>query len=294
MQTNPEPVHPRAPATPVHVGPSPESVPAGTPWPLEALIAVREERDRALLLRELAAEPGFKARGPVGNAVDLLREARSRPCDVVILDVRLPDLDAFEALELIPKEHRPLAVVVLSDRPRDAVRAFDARAVDFVDSPLDPARLHVAWRRASRRARGLRLRGSGRPVDAEGSPARSADGPVRRLVLRDGRRWSVVPVDELVRIDGDKNYVRLTTRSGSSRRLRGTMQTLECRLDTRKFFRTHRSTIVRLDQVVEFERTKHGDFRAVLSDGSRVTAARARGGAFLAALEGSEEGGEPV
>ncbi len=64
------------------------------------------------------------------------------------------------------------------------------------------------------------------------------------------------------------------------------MQMLEERLDPARFFRIHRSAIVRLDQIETLLRDPGGDYGVKLRSGVQLSVSRNRGGAARA-LDGS-------
>jgi two-component system LytT family response regulator len=76
-------------------------------------------------------------------------------------------------------------------------------------------------------------------------------------------------VRDIERVDADRNYVELV--AGTNRfRLRTTIAALAGRLDPAHFIRLNRSTIVRVDLITEMYEWSHGDYRAMLKDGSAV------------------------
>src|SRR5262249_25567220 len=56
--------------------------------------------------------------------------------------------------------------------------------------------------------------------------------------------------------------------------MRETLQSLESRLDVRKFVRIHRSTVVNLDFVAGFKPRPGGDYAVFLQDGTELTLSR--------------------
>ena len=62
--------------------------------------------------------------------------------------------------------------------------------------------------------------------------------------------------------------------------VRERMQTLEERLDPARFFRIHRSTIVRIDRVEAILTAAGGDYSVRLADGTRLRLSRSRRDAF--------------
>jgi two-component system response regulator HydG len=77
---------------------------------------------------------------------------RAHP-DLVLLDLRLPDLNGFEVLDRI-REHNPVVIMITGhgDIP-DAVRAMQAGAESFLTKPVELAHLGAVATRALEKAR---------------------------------------------------------------------------------------------------------------------------------------------
>lgn len=74
----------------------------------------------------------------------------SVPCDVLVLDMNLPDRNGFEVLDELSVSHPNVAVVVLTMLPENpyAERAIRAGASAFVTKGTDSDMLFNAIRRA--------------------------------------------------------------------------------------------------------------------------------------------------
>lgn len=87
------------------------------------------------------------------NGAAALLEAVSRPPDVMILDLGLPDMDGVEIIKKV-REWSSLPIIVVSARSEesDKIGALDAGADDYLTKPFSPeellARLRVAIRRS--------------------------------------------------------------------------------------------------------------------------------------------------
>jgi two-component system cell cycle response regulator len=61
-------------------------------------------------------------------------------CDLVLLDVMMPDMDGFEVCRRLKKNpathHIPVVMVTALDQPADRVRGLDAGADDFLTKPI--------------------------------------------------------------------------------------------------------------------------------------------------------------
>jgi two-component system LytT family response regulator len=116
------------------------------------------------------------------------------------------------------------------------------------------------------------------PTDAPAQPApahpRTPDYLERLAVEMRGKVQSI-PVDQIDYIVQSGPYAELHS-NGRRHLIREAMQTLEDRLDPRKFMRVHRSMIVRLDLVEALHRGTGGDYEVQLKGGTRVRVSRSR------------------
>ena len=98
---------------------------------------------------------------------------------------------------------------------------------------------------------------------------RPAGRHVRRLLVPSEERSVFVNVAEIIRIEADRNNVDIFTRRGTFN-MRTTLESLEEKLDPEQFVRIHRSHIVNLDAVKEIHPWFHGDYKAILHDGTEL------------------------
>lgn len=96
-----------------------------------------------------------------------------------------------------------------------------------------------------------------------------------QLALREGDRVYLVAPDDVLWIEADGDHV-LVHAAERSYRVRGTLKSFARRLRPRGFLRVHRSHVVNLAHVREFQPYHHGDYVAVLDDGTAVRVPRSR------------------
>ena len=119
-----------------------------------------------------------------------------------------------------------------------------------------------------------------RPWAGELSQPAAPARPLAHLVVRHDRRVTLLRTAEIDWIEAADYYARVRS-GGRSFLIRETMTALETRLDSRRFFRVHRSAIVNLESVVQLEPLSHGEFEVVLKNGARPRISRT----FRAQLE---------
>jgi DNA-binding NarL/FixJ family response regulator len=118
------------------------------PDPVRVIVA-----DDQLVFREVArhvldATPGFELIGEATSGREVLAESERLRPDLVLLDVRMPDMDGVEAAtRLHETEHAPMVVLISVEEPRDVPAARTCGAATFVrKQDFGPALLRRIWR----------------------------------------------------------------------------------------------------------------------------------------------------
>jgi two-component system LytT family response regulator len=178
----------------------------------------------------------------------------------------MPKLDGFEVLELIDRD---VAVIFVTAFDQYAMKAFDAHAVDYLLKPFSHERFEKALERARQRL------GEKRPPASELTrAARPPEQHLERIVVKDGARVHIIPVDKLDYAEAQDDYVALHSQ-GKSFLKQQTISSLESALDPQRFVRIHRSIIVNLERVSKIEPYAKDSRVAVLSDGTQLPVSRA-------------------
>ena len=125
--------------------------------------------------------------------------------DLVFLDVQMPKLDGFEVLELIETQ---VAVIFVTAYDQYAMKAFDAHAVDYLLKPFSLERFEKALERARQRL-GEKMP----PAEDLAREARSPHQYLQRIVVKDGARVHIIPVDTLDYAEAQDDYVSLHSES---------------------------------------------------------------------------------
>lgn len=249
------------------------------PTNVRAVIVEDEPVAMERLRRLLGEEGDLEIVGEAATGADALRRLRAEDPDVVFLDIRLPDMNAFEIVREMGPEKMPLVVFVTAYEEH-AVHAFEVKAIDYVLKPFEAGRLASAVHDVRRRldlesaAERARRMGSLLELVGEGLELDAGSGPRRRLVVRSQGRIRLVPVDDVDWIEAAGNYVRLHLSDGDSELVRETMIRLEECLDPDRFVRIHRSSIVNLDRVEEIRHWSSGEYIVELEDGTELKLTR--------------------
>ena len=95
--------------------------------------------DEALIrmdLREMLTNLGYLVVGEVADGRSAVNQARELRPDVVIMDIKMPDMDGIEAAKVLTEEHIAPALLLSAYSQRDLVeRARDAGVVAYLVKP---------------------------------------------------------------------------------------------------------------------------------------------------------------
>jgi two-component system, LytTR family, response regulator len=242
---------------------------------LRVLIVDDEPLARAVVREFLGAHPGVEVVAECGNGFDAVKAASELSPDLMFLDVQMPKLSGFEVLELLGRD---VPVIFTTAYDQYALRAFEVHAVDYLLKPFSEERFAEAFSRA--RAR-LQSRDA-QPIDALVSEVRSGQGPLERVLIRDGSQVHVLPVDRIDYVEAQDDYVCFKS-EGKQYLKDQTLGSAEALLDPARFVRIHRSYLLNIDRIARVELYAKDSRVAILRDGTRLPVSRA-GYARLAKL----------
>jgi two-component system, LytTR family, response regulator len=244
------------------------------------LIVDDEPLAREGIRARLRALGGFEVVAECGGGHAAIAAIRSEAPDVVFLDVQMPLMDGFAVVAEIGAEQMP-ATVFVTAHDRYALRAFDARAIDYVLKPIDDARFARAVESVRQRLVDARASGVARQLvdllaDVRASPPAvkvAPPAPADRLVARDGDRIEMVPFGEIDFVAADGDYVRV--HAGARQLLiRSTMTAMEHSLPAGEHVRIHRSTIVNVSRIRTLKPLPNTEYAVVLKNGVTLRASR--------------------
>jgi len=172
-----------------------------------------------------------------------------------------------EVLELVGGDG--VAVIFTTAYDQYAIRAFEVHAVDYLLKPFSAERLEAALKRALDR---LGAPATSAPELA--AAARPAGAYASRVVVRDGAKVHIIPVEQLEYAEAQDDYVLLHAAGKRYLKLQ-TISSLEAALDPRHFVRIHRGTLVNLERVARLEPFGKDSRVAVLKDGTQLAVSRA-------------------
>jgi two-component system, LytTR family, response regulator AlgR len=212
--------------------------------PLRLLIVDDEAPARARLrdlLSDCSAEVAHEIVGEAANGREALDMVAAGNVDVVLLDIRMPEIDGIELAQHLQKLERPPAVIFTTAYDVYAIRAFEVHAIDYLLKPIRAARLEEALIRAR----------SARAPSVEALRTAS-DRPPAFLSAQERGRIHLVPVEDVIYLKAELKYVTVRT-AQREYLIEDALAKLEQEYPER-FVRVHRNCLVARAAVRGFER----------------------------------------
>lgn len=242
---------------------------------LRVIVVDDEPLARAVVREYLGAHPGVEIVAECGNGFEAVKAVSELAPDLMFLDVQMPKLSGFEVLELVGRD---VPVIFTTAYDQYALRAFEVHAVDYLLKPFGEERFAEALSRARARLQAPGPAG----VEALVSAARPRQGPLERVLIRDGSQVHVLPVDRIDYVEAQDDYVSFKC-EGRQYLKDQTMGAVEAGMDPARFVRIHRSYLLNIERIARVELYAKDSRVAILRDLTRLPVSRA-GYARLAKL----------
>ena len=122
--------------------------------PGEKILVVDDEENIRELVRYNLAREGYQVT-TVGSGEDALKQASSKPPDLIVLDLMLPGMDGFAVCRQLKNDshtaHIPIVMLTVKGEESDIVVGLELGADDYITKPFSPkvllARIKAVLRR---------------------------------------------------------------------------------------------------------------------------------------------------
>jgi two-component system, LytTR family, response regulator len=229
---------------------------------IRAIIIEDEELGRELIKNYLKDQSHIDIVSECENGFEGIKIIQELKPDLVFLDIQMPKLNGFEMLEIL--DERP-EIIFTTAYNQYAIQAFEQNAVDYLMKPFSKERLLDAIKKAEQRM----LTNNLNHEKINKLIQHPLDEMIERVVVKSNSKISVIPVEKIIYLEAEDDYVMVYTRDGKHLK-QATMKYFEEHLDPKDFMRVHRSYIVRIDQVVQLEPYGKDSYVAKLKDGASV------------------------
>ena len=202
------------------------------------LIVDDEPLARELLTQFVRQLPSLTLMDCCADAFAALQMLHTQPVDLLFIDIKMPQLSGLDLIKTLTSPPKIILTTAFSDY---ALEGFDVGAVDYLVKPFSFVRFLRAVDRAIDRGR------LAEPAPAVGT------SPSTCLFLKTDRKIVKVLLANVLYWQGYGNYVKVSQRDGRPLLVTETMTHLEKLLPGDQFVRIHKSYIVSLAAITEYQ-----------------------------------------
>jgi two-component system LytT family response regulator len=228
---------------------------------IRTLIIDDEKNNRQMIADLLSAHfPNVLIVGEADGVKSGLEAIRHHSPELVLLDIRMEDGDAFDLLNQIGTIN--FKIIFITAYEEYALKAIKFSALDYLLNPIVLNELKAAIDKAEQQLiKDLQLQLSELSNNIQPNIK-------KRIVLRTAEKLHLIPVTEIVRCEAERNYSMFYLQNGKKIIVSHPMKDYEEMLSEQGFFRVHKSHMVNLSLVNSYLKSDGG--YVVLNDGTEL------------------------
>lgn len=181
--------------------------------------------------------PYLNLSGTYSSAVEAMKHIRENPVQLLFLDIQMPELSGIEFAKILPKDTK---IIFTTAFPQYAIEGFRVNALDYLLKPIS----YNDFLKATDKA-------------LEWFSVAQRQDIYRRdrfMFVKSDYKLQRVCLDDILYVEGLKDYVRFYLKNGDQIMSLMSMKKLEEYLPKPEFLRTHRSFIVHMTETPLVER----------------------------------------
>lgn len=175
--------------------------------------------------------PYLQLTGSYNSAILAMKDLRENPVQLIFLDIQMPELSGVEFAKILPKDTK---VIFTTAFPQYAVEGYKVNALDYLLKPIS----YEDFLKSTDKA-------------LEWFTVIQRQDIYRRdrfMFVKTDYKLQRIALDDILYIEGLKDYVRFYLKNGDRIMSLMSMKKLEEYLPKPEFLRTHRSYIVHMSE----------------------------------------------
>jgi len=191
-----------------------------------------------LVCKFIAQTPFLNLVGQFPSAVEALKAIHTQQVDLIYLDIQMPDLNGIELARVIGRGQERPRIIFTTAFEQFGLEGYKVDALDYLLKPFN----YEEFLRTATKAHAY--------FELINRPAPSENTDDQYLFLKVEYQWVRIALDDILFIEGLKDYVKVHLKNDEKGMLSLTsLKELEEKLPSRRFMRVHRSFIVSLDKI---------------------------------------------
>lgn len=195
--------------------------------------------------------PYLKLTGTYNSAIEAMRDLRDNPVQLLFLDIQMPEFSGIEFAKILPRDTK---VIFTTAFPQYAIEGYKVNALDYLLKPIS----YDDFLKSTDKALDWYMMLMKQEIYRQD----------RFMFVKSDYKLVRVSLDDILYIEGLKDYVRFSLKGGEKVMSLMSMKKIEEYLPKPEFLRTHRSYIVHMTEarVIDRFRIVFGDIYIPISD----------------------------
>lgn len=181
--------------------------------------------------------PFLNLTGTYNSAISAIKELRNNPVDIIFLDIQMPELSGIEFAKILPKETKIIFTTAFNQY---ALEGYKVNAIDYLLKPISYDDFLKAADKAFEWFNTIHKQETYKKD--------------RFILIKSDYKLQRISLDDILYIEGLKDYVRIYLENGNKIMSLMNMKKLEDHLPKPEFMRTHRSYIVHMTKITTIDR----------------------------------------
>lgn len=196
---------------------------------LKAIVIDDDPMSRKILANLISKSNKVECVKEYDNAVSALEEIESIDCDLIFLDIEMPEMNGLEFISAVPGDQH---IIVISSKSEYAAETYNYEVTDYMVKPVDKSRFDQALNK----------------VEEMNSSYSKKSDETDHMFIKKNKGYSRVNYEDITFVEALADYVQVNTTKERFTVL-STMKSISQRLPSDKFLRIHRSYIVQVKKI---------------------------------------------
>lgn len=244
---------------------------------IRSIIIDDEAAARDVIKDYLKFDNSVKIVAECDNGQDAVNMILEKKPDLVFLDIQMPEMNGFEIIEAVGEKNLPF-IIFITAYDKYAIKAFEINALDYLLKPFNNKRFQNSLDRAKKSI--LTKSGFKHQITELLDNMKREQKYSKRFLVKTGGRVVILNTSEINRFESVSDYIKIHTKNEEFL-IRGTLSSTEKKLDPDNFIRIHKSCIVNINFIKEFQPWGKNSHIIILKDGISLKLSRSYRERFL-------------
>lgn len=213
------------------------------------------------------------------NVAEAREKTSALKPELVFLDVAMPGKNGIDFLKEL--DEIPFEVIFVTAHDKYVLQAIRFAAVDYLQKPVAELQLIAAVSNATKR---IHLKSANQQIETFLHNIKNQKGHQEmQLCIPSMKGFQVVEISDIIYCEAENTYTMIHFKDGSKVLASRPLMDYELLLQDTSFFRTHKSFLVNLKHIREYQKGEGG--MIVLSNGKNIEVSRRKKESFLVRMK---------